>query len=37
MLGLLHSYWENIMYLRNTYQVIFGPQDTTDYHSLWGY
>jgi hypothetical protein len=36
-LGLLHSYWENIMYLRNTYQVIFGPQDTVDYHSLWGY
>jgi hypothetical protein len=36
-LGLLHSYWENIMYDRNTYQVVFGPQDTDAYHYLWGY
>ncbi|MFA6495461.1 MAG: hypothetical protein WCV87_03870 [Candidatus Paceibacterota bacterium] len=36
-LGLLHSYWENIMYHRNTFQTMFGPQDEYDYHYLWGY
>jgi predicted Zn-dependent protease len=34
-LGLLHSYWENIMYPRNTFQTIFGPQDEYDYDYLW--
>jgi predicted Zn-dependent protease len=35
-LGLDHSYWENIMYSRNTFQTTFGPQDTYDYHYQWG-